>query len=202
MVTTSIMPPITPPQDLNSETPISLTLSLANTVDGDFRTAIINELNFSRTANSNATPVHRFSEMNEFYYCRSKIEGFALDYFSMSRAGYRYVYAPIIRRNDERLNHDNVVQIIIRRTDYMPEGRNAFEHFEVSVIENNMTLIGENIAYAGDGDIYGIVGNSYFRISAPVGMRDQETLIALARDLISTAELINVDEEIGRLAAE
>jgi hypothetical protein len=165
----------------------------------DFKAAIVDEVRVSRTTGVNC--ISKTSEINEFYF-PAKINRFELVAVSFDEAGFSFSYTPSEKaRSYAFYSRDTDIQVVIGRPQHMTSShRNIYERFDAAVEGNNMTLIGDNIAYAGDGDIFGIIGDTIFRISAPIGMRDQETLVALALDLISTAELVNVDEEIGRLA--
>jgi hypothetical protein len=160
--------------------------------NSDFRTEIIDTIIFSA------------AYVKEFYFPR-KIDRFELFCVSIYNNSLNYFFAPSEKIEDYVFDNTTGIEVIISRPFDAGERKNyanITEYFDELVRDNSMTLIGDNIAYAGDGHLFGIIGDTIFRISAPVGMRDQDTLIALARDLISTAELVNVDEEIGRLAAE
>jgi hypothetical protein len=215
---TTDMPPGTQTNDVEatSERNRSYTIApetfwLDSIADRNFKTAIVGNLDSSRLANDNADSLNNISEVHNFYLPQ-KIAEFELYCVSIGEAGFVYYFSPPNDRTKKAgqyfFSHDTDIEIIIER----PEARhidyinmNGIEYLREIAVANNLTLTEDGFLYCDNffshNLIDGQIGNTIFSIRAPKSF-DYERLRSLARELISTAELVNVDEEIGRLAAE
>jgi hypothetical protein len=184
-----------------------LLINFNEIAESDFKTTIINEFNVSRSATEN--DMHRankISEINEFYF-PAKIDRFNLLNVAVDAGGFSYGFAPSERLNktdDYYFCHTTDVLIIITRPyDVRESGfSNMSERLENIARANGFALPEDGLVYCCCAeDVFGFLSESVsFRIQVPPSMASRDYLRSLALDLISTAELVNVDEEIGRLA--
>jgi hypothetical protein len=191
--------------------PAPIAIWLADTANGDFRTAIVDEISTSRTldeeqhrnfGNYNA---HKISDIKEFHY-PPVINGFELFCVTIGESAYIYYYSPPSDRpkiaGQYHFSPDTGIQIAIER----PEARlfegTVTEHLREIARVNNMTFTEDGFVYSDCNTalnrIEGQIGDTIFIIRTPKSF-DYNRLHSLARDLISSAELVNVDEEIARL---
>jgi hypothetical protein len=198
----------TPPAQTNAEDEYGISeapafvISHDRVADGDFRTAIINEI---RASSSRSDVARRLNDIKEFY-APLEIDGYGVYSIAFWDSGVSYNYMPnedLLRENTHwYFSETTCIEVVIdcpmaiARTDY---ANNAAEFFEMIVRENNMTLIDDNLAVFYN-HVFGLMDDRTFRVSVPTGLAINLTSQDLARDLISTAELVNVDEEIARLS--
>jgi hypothetical protein len=166
------------------------------------RQAIINEINISRSMsrsehqeNGNNFVANRISEITEFYFPVLEIPEFELIRISMGSAGFIFHYAPIDKSVVCPYYYDEIgIEVKISRPDF--ELPRTFEQF---VEINGLLLTADGFAYdewsnlcAIDGEINGV----HFTVTSSQAFADYELLRDIALQIIDTAELVDVEQEL------
>jgi hypothetical protein len=173
----------------------------------DFRAEIISELSISRTEEYLAThTMNNISKIREFYIPQ-KIDEFELFNVMIGAISFAYSFAAknldAGRNGDYVICYDTGIEIVIQRPETITDFADAADYLREIAQANNFLYTNDGFVFTDRNialnSIWGQIGDTIFVIRAPKSF-DYNRLRSLALDLISTAELVNVDEEIGRLA--
>jgi hypothetical protein len=193
-------------------------VTVSDVENGDFKTAMVDKLITARTAdetclNTIEYVAAKFADIEAFYSLdKLRFNGYRKDHVFMGEAMFNYRYVPT-SLSAENLDNDGSysfnfmtgIQIGIFRTDY----KLGDMTYPVTIGKASATIggriIDDNLSFAETvyeyNELAGIIGDTWFIMQVPKSI-DNDAAIEIGRRLISTAELVNVDEEIGRMAAE
>jgi hypothetical protein len=173
----------------------------------NFKTTIVKDIYASRNMTndqSQSGSINKLAEINEFYFPTIKIDGFELVSVNINEWRFFFRYKPINpgaefldRNGNYMFCYNSGIQVAISREKGWSPLTPGNSQMAGHIIKDNLAYS----AFAGFGnDVYGEIGDTWFRIIMPEKLFTHDFARSLALDLISSAELVNVDEEIGRLA--
>jgi hypothetical protein len=144
---------------------------------------------------------NRIPELRDFYLPTVEIDGFVLYSVEINSQSFRYLYAPSGRDIEEtRSNyiHGMGFCITISRTD---TSRTAIQQFETD--SQTFGLTDDNMVFLnGSGIVIARFGDTTVSVEMLSRLNDYEFLRDIATRAFKTAELVNVDREIARMASE
>jgi hypothetical protein len=173
--------------------------------DGDFRSAIVNEIRDTRSMNARELQANgnhsanRIAEITEFYFPPAEIVGFELRRVILFEYSYLFLYAPAHSDKDFDIGFlaENSFSIIYRRSERYAT-RDIDDDFQKEAAhaeEEGWGYLAEcgNMMYTEvHRSISARVGNTSVRIDVPPELNTFETLHDLALRVIETAEFVTV----------
>ena len=169
----------------------------------DIKSELINEIENLRKAGGD---IDKISEITKFYYPVIEMDGFELFCFSVDEAGFVYYYASIDPDKKENVfkageyffSDKTDIEIIIERPESrLFDGDDIIDYLKELAEIDNVSLTEDNFVHTSQyNSIFGQIGDTIFRITVPDKMNDYETLRDLANQLIKSAELVNVQQEL------
>jgi hypothetical protein len=174
--------------------------------NGDLREAITNEIEMARTMNrnelernSNASnhDVNRVAEITEFYFPSIEIEGFELHNAAIFDSTLIFTYAPLNTTRDV-VSIVPTIRIFVGRPEWdRKQGGDIFHDTVRESVESGFGRLTESgMMYAEDGLIFARLGDTTLRIDVPAELNRYEFLRDIALQIIDTAELVDVEQEL------
>jgi len=179
-------------------------LTIWRTEGKDLVEELINEINFSRAMteeqrreNGNYT-LNGISEIEEFHR-PIKIDGFELFLILVGERGFAYYYAPVGQQRTQGrhdVSYDSDIRISIGKRAQDISGVDWLK--EVARVNEGAILTEDNFVFFQNQEaIAGYVGEDSFTIMVPDKLSNYEYLRDLAWQVIKTAELVNVEQELA-----
>jgi hypothetical protein len=191
-----------------------LGISIRNNGDTNFKNELIEQIETSRNAVTNDSSYwlysnNRISDITEFYFPELEFDGFELAFAEITSSIFGFYYAPI-GQVEESLNSpghylfDEGIQLSIVRTDAVVDDMLSSPTLSQLAAKLNGT-IKDGFVYIESkyhNEIAGVIDDTWFFMYYPDELNDFKVLKEISRQLVETAELINVDKEIKRIASE
>jgi len=184
--------------------------------DGDFKRAILEEINLSKTISGDETQgyanhrIHKISDIEEFYIPNIEIEGFELRVVGITEREFYFQYSPI-NPNDEDLDmngnymfdfNSGVLMSIERPESWFntSDSNEVFEERLEQVEQQGWGQIKDNIIYSENLGYFSFqMNNTIVKIRVLDSLNNYEYLRDLALQVINSAELVNVEHELSKI---
>jgi hypothetical protein len=183
-------------------------IEIGSVKDGRIKEEIISELKNVQLLNENERQINsvlRLWDIKDFYVPTVEIDGFEMDNVLILGGTFSYKYTP----NDYsdcnyKFNFDTGMKISITRKDYY-EFYNKKYPETIEQFDENLNLghkIFDGDLFFIESDIYnltgGVIDDTWFYLTTPKSI-DLDSALQIGRDLINTAELVNVQHELDVL---
>jgi hypothetical protein len=170
--------------------------------DGDFRSAIVNEIHATRSMNTRELQANgnhsanRIAEITEFYFPPAEIVGFELRRVIMSESSFGFSYIPEEESNVSAAEYTEEIRVVIRRGEWYKEQNIDIFLTWVEQAQNEswgrLTECGNMLYSEKHSLIVARMQDTTIRIDVPPELNTFEFLRDLALQVIETAELITV----------
>jgi hypothetical protein len=185
-------------------TPEMLMIGFERGRDFDFRGAIIEQINLSRTVSSDSEnharySQYRTSEITEFYFPHIEIDGFEMFGVEMLEDGLIFYYAPVNpgemcldTDGNYRFSIETGIQLTIIRSDAddFPDSLSAEWLSETLGGANRNGLI--HFDDQPNNEFAGLLGNTWFHLYLPDDLSSPAAVRDFTAQLVESAELVAV----------